>query len=292
MKKRKEPALETKKRSQVGEIWHRLCKSPTAVGALCFLFLLVLCAVLAPWIAPYDYAKQDLANKFVFPCLAHPFGTDNFGRDILSRIIFGARVSLLVSVMAVSMSVILALILGSACGYFGGKFDMIVMRILDVFMAIPGMLLTIVISVALGSGLVNTAIAISVGGIPALARQLRASTLLIKDEEYIEAAKSYGASNLYIIWHHVLPNTLAPVIVQVSLRLGESITAIAGMSFIGLGVQPPTPEWGNILASGQDYIRTFWPLITIPGIIIGLTMLACNLLGDGLRDAMDPRLKQ
>lgn len=282
----------TKKRSQVGEIWHRLCKSPTAVAGLCFILLLILCAVFAPLIAPYDYAKQNLAEKFIFPCPAHWFGTDNFGRDLLSRMIFGARISLLVSIMAVGMSVILALILGSACGYFGGLFDTIVMRILDVFMAIPGMLLTIVISVALGDGLVNTAIAISVGGIPALARQLRASTLLIRGEEYIEAAKAFGASHIYIIWHHVLPNTLAPIIVQVSLRLGESITAIAGLSFIGLGVQPPTPEWGNILSSGQDYIRTFWPLITIPGIIIGLTMLACNLLGDGLRDAMDPRLKQ
>ncbi len=287
MKQKKE-----KKRGQIGEIWHRLCKSPTAMISLCFLGLLILCAVFAPLIAPYDYAEQDLTSKFIYPSLGHLFGTDNFGRDILSRMIFGARISLLVSVMAVGMSVVLALILGSACGYFGGKFDMIVMRILDVFMAIPGMLLTIVISVALGSGLVNTAIAISVGGIPALARQLRASTLLIRGEEYIEASKSFGASNFYVIWHHVFPNTLAPVIVQVSLRLGESITAIAGLSFIGLGVQPPTPEWGNILASGQDYIRTFWPLITIPGIIIGLTMLACNLLGDGLRDAMDPRLKQ
>ncbi len=292
MKKRKAPGAQVKKRSQFGEIWHRLTKSPPAMVSLCFILLLVLCAIFAPYIAPYDYAEQDLANKFTFPCLAHPFGTDDFGRDILSRIMVGARVSLLVSVMAVGISVVLALIVGSACGYFGGKFDMIVMRVLDVFMAIPGMLLTIVISVSLGSGLFNTALAISVGGIPALARQLRASTLLIKDEEYIEAAKSYGASNFYIIWHHVLPNTLAPVIVQVSLRLGESITAIAGLSFIGLGVQPPTPEWGNILSSGQDYIRTFWPLITIPGIIIGLTMLACNLLGDGLRDAMDPRLKQ
>ena len=280
------------KRSYFGEIWHRLRRSPTAMVSLAFVLLLIVCAAGAPWIAPYDYAEQDLTAKFIMPCAAHPFGTDNFGRDILSRMIVGARISLLVSAMAVGLSVVLALLLGPVCGYFGGKFDSIVMRILDVFMAVPGMLLTIVVSVALGDGLFNTAVAISIGGVPALARQLRASTLLIRDEQYVEAAKSYGSGNGYIIFHHVLPNILAPVIVQVSLRLGESITAIAGLSFIGLGVQPPTPEWGNMLASGQEYIRTFWPLITFPGVFIGLTMLACNLLGDGLRDAMDPRLKQ
>ena len=194
--------------------------------------------------------------------------------------------------MAVSISVVFALILGATAGYFGGVYDMIIMRILDVFMAIPGTLLTIVVSVALGTSLVDTAVAIAVGSIPALARQLRASTLLIRGEEYIEAAKSFGSSHFRIIRKHVLPNTLAPVIVQVSLRLGESITAIAGMSFIGLGIQPPTPEWGNMLSSGQQFIRTFWPLITFPGVLIALSMLSFNLFGDGLRDAMDPRLKR
>lgn len=292
MKRTKEPDNRLKKRSQLGEIWHRLCKSPPAIASLCFLCILILSAIFAPYLAPYDYAKQNLSEKFIMPNWQHLFGTDDFGRDIFSRMLYGARVSLLVSVMAVGISVVLAMILGAACGYFGGKFDNIVMRILDVFMAIPGMLLTIVLSVALGTSLFDTALAISVGGIPALARQLRASTMTLRNEEYIEAAKSYGASDLYIIWHHILPNTLAPIIVQVSLRLGESITAIAGLSFIGLGVQPPTPEWGNILSSGQEYIRVFWPLITIPGVVIALTMLACNLLGDGLRDAMDPRLKR
>ena len=182
---------------------------------------------------------------------------------------------------------VFALVLGATAGYFGGVYDTIIMRVLDVFMAIPGTLLTIVVAVALGTSLLDTAIAIAVGSVPALARQLRASTLLIRDEEYIEAAKSFGASNFRIIRKHVLPNTLAPVIVQVSLRLGESITAIAGMSFIGLGIQPP-----NMLSAGQQYIRSFWPMITFPGILIGLSMLAFNLFGDGLRDAMDPRLKR
>ena len=292
MRNTKKNASGIKKRSKLGEVIHRLTKSVPAMIALAFILILLLSAIFAPYIAPYDYAKQDLVNKFQYPGAEHLLGTDNFGRDILSRLIYGGRISLLVSVMAVSISVVFALILGATAGYFGGVYDMIIMRILDVFMAIPGTLLTIVVSVALGTSLVDTAVAIAVGSIPALARQLRASTLLIRGEEYIEAAKSFGSSHFRIIRKHVLPNTLAPVIVQVSLRLGESITAIAGMSFIGLGIQPPTPEWGNMLSSGQQFIRTFWPLITFPGVLIALSMLSFNLFGDGLRDAMDPRLKR
>ena len=283
---------ERKRRGRFGEVMHRLSKNKPAMCALAFVILLIMSAVFAPLLAPYDYAKQNLVEKFLMPSFAHPLGTDNFGRDILSRLLIGGRISLLVSVMAVAISVGGALIIGAAVGYFGGILDTVVMRILDVFMAIPGMLLTIVFSVALGTTLVDTALAIALTSIPALARQLRASTMLIRDQEYIEAAKSFGSSHWRIIWKHVIPNTLAPVIVQISMRLGEAILAISGMSILGLGVQPPTPEWGNILASGQDYIRTYWPLITFPGVLIGLAMLAFNLLGDGLRDAMDPRLKK
>ena len=285
-------AASGKPQTEPGAIQHRLRKSTPAMIALCFILLLVLSSVFAPLIAPYDYAKQDLVNRFQMPNGTHLLGTDEFGRDILSRLIYGGRISLLVSMMAVAISVVFALVLGATAGYFGGIYDTVIMRVLDVFMAIPGTLLTIVVAVALGTSLLDTAIAIAVGSVPALARQLRASTLLIRDEEYIEAAKSFGASNFRIIRTHVLPTTLAPVIVQVSLRLGESITAIAGMSFIGLGIQPPTPEWGNMLSAGQQFIRSFWPLITFPGILIGLSMLAFNLFGDGLRDAMDPRLKR
>ena len=286
------PVKRRKRRSKLGEIVHRLSRSAPAMAAFGFLLILILAAVFAEYIAPYDYAKQDLISKFVMPNREHLMGTDNFGRDILSRIIFGGRISLLVSAMAVGISLVFALIVGAAAGYFGGIYDEIIMRILDVFLAIPGLLLTIVVSVALGSGLVNTAIAMAVGSIPGLARQLRASILLIRDQEYIEAARSFGSGNARIIWKHVLPNSLAPVIVQVSLRLGESITTIAGLSFVGLGVQPPTPEWGNMLSSGQQFIRSFWPLITFPGILIGLSMLSFNFVGDALRDAMDPRLKK
>ena len=260
--------------------------------SLAFIIFLILCAVFAPVIAPYDYAKQDLASKFVMPCLEHPLGTDNFGRDLLSRLIYGGRISLLVSFFSVALSVGIAVILGVTVGYFGGMYDNIVMRILDIFMAIPGMMLAISISAALGPGLINTGIAISIGGIPPFARQLRASVMLVREEEFVEASHAFGASHWRIMFKHILPNTLAPIIVQISLRLGENILSIAGLSFIGLGVMPPTPEWGNILSSGREFISVYWPLITFPGILIGLTMLAFNLLGDGLRDAMDPRLKQ
>ena len=286
------PRIKKKRRSQAGEIWRRLKKSKPAMISMWFIIFLILCAALAPLIAPYDYAKQDLANKFVMPCLSHPLGTDNFGRDLLSRLIYGGRISLLVSFFSVIISVGIAVILGVTVGYFGGMYDNLVMRILDIFMAIPGMMLAISISAALGPGLVNTAIAISIGGIPPFARQLRASVMLVREEEYVEASHAFGASDWRIMFKHILPNTLAPIIVQISLRLGDNILSIAGLSFIGLGVQPPTPEWGNILSSGREYISTYWPLITFPGILIGLAMLAFNLFGDGLRDAMDPRLKQ
>ena len=286
------PRSKKKRRSQAGEIWRRLKKSKPAMISLAFIIFLILCAVFAPVIAPYDYAKQDLASKFVMPCLEHPLGTDNFGRDLLSRLIYGGRISLLVSFFSVALSVGIAVILGVTVGYFGGMYDNIVMRILDIFMAIPGMMLAISISAALGPGLINTGIAISIGGIPPFARQLRASVMLVREEEFVEASHAFGASHWRIMFKHILPNTLAPIIVQISLRLGENILSIAGLSFIGLGVMPPTPEWGNILSSVREFISVYWPLITFPGILIGLTMLAFNLLGDGLRDAMDPRLKQ
>ena len=289
------PRSKKKRRSQAGEIWRRLKKSKPAMISLAFIIFLILCAVFAPFIAPYDYAKQDLASKFVMPCLEHPLGTDNFGRDLLSRLIYGGRISLLVSFFSVALSVGIAVILGVTVGYFGGMYDNIVMRILDIFMAIPGMMLAISISAALGPGLINTGIAISIGGIPPFARQLRASVMLVREEEFVEASHAFGASHWRIMFKHILPNTLAPIIVQSTLYLGGSIMAIAGLSFIGLGVLEPTPEWGSILNYGLDNVSMLadrWHTIVFPALFIILTMLAFNLLGDGLRDAMDPKLKR
>ena len=280
------------KHSQWGDVFKRLMRDKLAVVGLVIVIFLILVAVFANFLAPYDYTVQDIANRLAWPSKEHLLGTDNFGRDLLSRLIYGGRISLLVSFFSVALSVGIAVILGVTVGYFGGMYDNIVMRILDIFMAIPGMMLAISISAALGPGLINTGIAISIGGIPPFARQLRASVMLVREEEFVEASHAFGASHWRIMFKHILPNTLAPIIVQISLRLGENILSIAGLSFIGLGVMPPTPEWGNILSSGREFISVYWPLITFPGILIGLTMLAFNLLGDGLRDAMDPRLKQ
>lgn len=292
MTKSNASAQGNKRRSLAGDVWRRFRKNKLAMISMFFIAALIVIAFFADYIAPYDYAEQNLLEKFQMPSWEHPFGTDDFGRDLLSRIIYGSRVSLLVAFISVAGSILVAVVLGSMCGYFGGRFDNIIMRILDVFMAIPGLLLMISLAAALGPGVVNTAIAVSVSGLPGLVRVVRSSVLLLRSEEYIEAAKAFGSAHWKTICRHIIPNILAPIIVQSTLKFGEAIMAIASLSFLGLGVQPPTPEWGSILANGKEYVRSFWPIVTFPGIVIALTMLAFNLLGDGLRDAMDPRLKR
>ena len=274
------------------EVIGRLCKNKVAMVSLVMILLIVITTVFADFIAPYGYAEVDMANRFAYPSLEHPMGTDNFGRDILSRVIYGGRVSLLVSLLAIAISTVVGGCLGAIAAYVGGKFENVVMRCLDVLMAIPALLLAISISAALGSGVVNSAIAISVAGIPSSARMMRAVVLGIKDQEYVEAARANGAKHPRILFHEIIPNTLAPILVDITLRIGANILQISSLSFIGLGVQPPTPEWGSILASGRDYIRDFWPMVVFPGIAIMLTLIFFNLFGDGLRDAMDPRMKK
>ncbi len=285
-----------KKRSYWGEIWHRLRKNPVAVVCLVFLVLLVLATIFATWITPYDYdAPTDYANLYAKPSLAHPLGCDDLGRDLLTRLLVGGRYSLMVALISVAIGILAGMVIGALCGFFGKVVDNVLMRFMDVIMAIPGMMLAICVSVALGSGVWQTALAISVGTIPIIARQLRGSTLLVNSQEYIEAARTFGESSGKIIITHVIPNCLAPIIVQASMYLGGSIMAIAGLSFIGLGVQPPTPEWGNILNTGLDNVSMLaerWHVIVFPALFIILTMLAFNLLGDGLRDAMDPRMRK
>ena len=284
-----------KKRSYWGEVWHRLKKNPVSIICLVFLVVLIGAILLSPWIAPYDYTESDLTLRYALPSAQHIMGCDDHGRDLFSRLLVGGRYSLMVAVISVAIGIVFGMIVGALCGFFGKLTDNILMRFMDVIMAIPGMMMAICISVSLGSGVWQTALAIAVGTIPVIARQLRGSTLLIHDQEYIEAARSFGESNAKIILTHVIPNTLAPIIVQTSLYLGGSIMAMAGLSFIGLGVQPPTPEWGNILNNGMDNLYEFatrWHVIVFPALFIILTMLAFNLLGDGLRDAMDPRMRK
>ena len=270
----------------------RFARNKAAVAALVFIILLILIAIFADVLTPYEYDAQNLTEKLQNPSAAHWFGTDDFGRDIMTRVFRGTRVSLLVSILAVGISTVFALIIGSIAGYFGGKVDNIIMRITDIFMALPGMLFAMTVSAALGTGIWNTALALGFTSIAPIVRQVRASILLLRDQEFIEASKAFGFSHASIIIRHVIPNAFAPLIVQIALRLGDTIMAISGLSFLGLGVQPPTPEWGNMISVGKDYMTKFLPLLVFPGIFVILTMLAFNLLGDGMRDAMDPRMKR
>ncbi len=290
-----EEVVRLKKRSYWGEVWHRLKKNPVAMVCLGFLAVLMMGIIFVTVISPYDYTVTDLMARFQTPSREHWLGTDDYGRDLLTRLLVGGRYSLLIAILSVAIGIVAGMIIGALCGYFGKYVDSVLMRVMDVIMSIPGMMLAICISVALGSGVFNTALALAVGTIPMIARQLRSSTMLINSQEYIEAARSFGQSDFRIIMTHIIPNTLAPIIVQTSLYIGGAIMGIAGLSFLGLGVQPPTPEWGNILNNGLDYIYDFstrWHVIVFPALFIVLAELAFNLLGDGLRDAMDPRMRK
>lgn len=280
-----------KKTSKLNEIWKRLKKNKLALVGLGIIAVLVFLALFANIIAPYDYAKQDLRHIFQFPSVQHPFGTDEFGRDILSRVIYGTRISLSVGFIAVGIAVIIGGILGAIAGYYGGKLDNVIMRCMDILLAIPQILLAISIVAALGSSLVNLMIAVGISSIPGYARIVRASVLSVKDQEFVEAAKAAGSGNIRIIFYHIIPNVMAPIIVQATLGVAIAILTAAGLSFIGLGIQPPTPEWGSMLSGGRGYIRDYWYMTLFPGLAIVITIFALNVLGDGLRDALDPKLK-
>lgn len=287
-------AAANKKRSQWREVWRMLTKNKMAMLGLFILLFLIVLALFADIIYDYDsiVIKQNLAHRLQGPSGAHWLGTDEFGRDILARLIHGARVSLKVGILAVGLSIIVGGILGAISGFYGGTIDNIIMRAMDIFLAVPSILLAIAIVSALGPSMINLMIAISVSSVPTYARIVRASVLSIRDQEFIEAAKAIGASNTRIIFKHIIPNALAPVIVQGTLGVAKAILSIAGLSFIGLGIQPPAPEWGSMLSGGRQYLRYAWWVTTFPGLAIMITILSLNLLGDGLRDALDPRLKQ
>lgn len=283
-----------KKRSQWVEVWRRLKRNKMAVLGLIILIILLLLAVFADVIANYDNVviKQNLAHRLQGPSAAHWLGTDEFGRDIFARLVHGTRVSLQVGIVAVGISIVIGGILGAVAGYYGGKLDNTIMRVMDIFLAVPSILLAIAIVSALGPSIINLMLAISISSVPSYARIVRASVLSIRDQEFIEAAKAIGASNTRIIFRHIIPNSLAPVIVQATLGVASAILSTAGLSFIGLGIQPPAPEWGSMLSGGRQYLRYAWWVTTFPGVAIMITILSLNLLGDGLRDALDPRLKQ
>jgi peptide/nickel transport system permease protein len=270
----------------------RLRRNRLAVLGLIIMILLVLTAVFAPLLAPFHYAAQSLSDAFTPPSWEHPLGTDDFGRDILSRIIYGARVSLQVGIFAVSMAMVSGGILGAIAAYYGGRIDDIIMRFMDILLAIPQILLAIAIAAALGPGLLNLTIAVGIAALPTFARVVRGAVLSISGQEFIEAAHCMGASDAWIIARHIIPNCSAPIIVQATLRVAQAILAAASLSFLGLGIQPPFPEWGGMLAGARGYVRDYAYMTIFPGLAIMITIMALNFLGDGLRDAMDPKLKR
>lgn len=270
----------------------RLRTNSTAMFGLIVLALLILLSVFAPVIAPYHYTEMDMLQLNAAPSLKHFFGTDSLGRDILSRLIYGGRYSIFLGISSSVLSMAAAIVLGSLAGYFGGWVDNVVLRICDVVQAIPGILLSIVISAVLGPGFFNTILALAIGGIPSGIRLTRAQILSVRSEEYLEAAASVNCSSMRIMFRHILPNILSPLIVGFTMGIGNTIMLASSLSFIGLGVQPPAPEWGAMLSAGRDFIRNYPWQIIFPGIFVFVTVLSINLFGDGLRDALDPKMKK
>ncbi len=269
----------------------RLRRQPLSIFSGILVTILILTAIFGPLLAPYDPNAIDMANRFAPPSLEHPFGTDDFGRDILSRVMVGARVSLMVGIIAVGLSASVGSFLGVLAGYTGRFTDEVIMRVMDILFAFPAILLAIAIMAALGRGVGNAMIAIGIVYIPIFARIARASVLSVREEEFIDAARATGSSDSRIMYRHIFPNVLSPIIVEITLSLSFAILAEAALSFFGLGTQPPDPSWGRMLSEGRAYFQQSAWLAIFPGLAIMLTVLGFNLLGDGLRDALDPRLK-
>lgn len=282
-----------KSESQILAVIKRMSKNKASMTGLIILCILILIALLATWIMPYSYTKIDMGNKFATPSFEHLFGCDELGRDILSRLIYGSRYSLILGLGSVALSVVFGLVLGSLAGFFGGTVDVIIMRFLDIFSSIPGMLMAVVISAVLGSGFGNCILAISVSTMPQYVRLLRAQIMSIRNMEYLEASSTLqNCSKFRIIVKHVLPNSLSSLIVTATMGVASSILMAAGLSYVGLGVQPPNPEWGAMLSGARSYLRDYPHMVVFPGIVLAVTVLSLNMLGDGLRDALDPKLKK
>ena len=267
----------------------QLKKNKIAIIGLIIIVSLAFIALFAPFIAPHDPIEQNLDKRLLTPCREYPMGTDDLGRCLLSRIIYGARVSLKLGVIVVGIITVIGVTLGLISGYYGGIVDEIIMRLVDVVLAFPGIILALAVAGALGPGLFNVMLALAMVGWTGLARVVRGSVLSIKEKEFVESARALGCSDLHIMTRHILPNVMAPVIVLATLDMAFIILAAAGLSFLGLGAQPPTPEWGSMLNNGRAFMRTAPHLTTFPGLAIMITVLAFNFLGDGLRDALDPR---
>ncbi len=281
-----------KPESQLKEMWETLRQNNAAVVGLGIILFLVIIAILAPLIMPYDPNLSDMSKSFLKPGADHWFGTDQLGRDILSRIISGARISLTVGLSAVVISLTVGVVLGSIAGYFGGKSDIIIMRFMDMMLAIPSILLAIAFMAALGKGIDKAVIAIGLVSIPEYARIVRGSILSVKENDYVQAARVIGNKNSRIIFKHILPNVLSSIVVRATLGISTAVLDTAALGFLGLGVQPPVAEWGDMLGRARGFIFTAPYTLIFPGLAITITVLAFNLLGDGLRDALDPKSRK
>jgi peptide/nickel transport system permease protein len=274
------------------EAWQAFCKNRLALIGLAVVIFFIILALVAPWVAPYSYKDQRLIERLQAPSSHHWFGTDDFGRDIFSRIVYGARISLWVGFFSVMGSVVIGTLLGIVAGYYGRWVDMIISRIFDIMLAFPSILLAIAVVAILGPSLQNALIAIAVINIPNFGRLVRSKVLSVKQEEYIMAARAVGMKDSRILFRHILPNSISPVIVQATLAIATAIIEAAALGFLGMGAQAPTPEWGKMLSDSKQYlVQAPWTLF-FPGIAIMLTVLGFNLMGDGLRDVLDPKMKQ
>ena len=280
------------KRKPWRDVLARLISNRLGMVGLIMVLALIILVIFAEKFSAFPYNGQNILRRFTYPNRTHLLGTDNFGRDLWARLLYGGRVSLLVALLSTAISISIGTLLGSTSGYFGGKYETFIMRGLDIVMGIPSLLLAIAISAMLGNGTVNTAIAISISAIPGASRIMRSSVISIKGNEFVEAARATGSRHRRVIIKHILPNVVAPILVHSTLSISTKILTISSLSFIGLGVQPPIPEWGSILSAGRPYMRDFWPMTIFPGLFIMFTLFGFNLLGDALRDALDPKLKK
>ncbi|CAH1212747.1 MULTISPECIES: ABC transporter permease [Paenibacillus] len=269
-----------------------LLRNRLAVVGLTFIVMWTVIAAVAPWIAPYDPYATNTAVKLQSPSGEHWFGTDNYGRDILSRVLHGARISIWTGLIAVGISFLIGVPLGGIAAYYGGRMGNIIMRLMDVLLAFPSLVLSMAIAASMGNGLTSAMIAVGVVGIPEFARLMYGQTVSLREKEYVEASRAIGVKDRTILFRHILPNALAPLLVQATLGMGFAILTASSLSFLGLGVKPPTAEWGAMISEGREYIISGqWWLVTFPGLSIATSILGFNLLGDGFRDVLDPRLR-
>lgn len=283
--------VELKRTSQFKETMKRLFKNKGAIVGLVVIVLMIIMLIFAEQIAPYDYSAQDYTAIYQKPSAQHLMGTDELGRDVFSRIIVGSRLSMRMGLCSVAIAATIGIIFGSIAGYYGGAVDNVLMRFLDIYQSIPGTIFCVALAAVLGPGLNNAIIAVGVTSMSGYARMIRASIMQVRSMEYIEAARSINAKDGRILLRHIIPNAISPLIVYITMSIGGCILLAASLSFIGLGAQPPLPEWGAMLSAGRSKMRDCGYLVIFPGMAIMISVLAFNLLGDGLRDALDPRLR-